>query len=738
MSPIRPHRLTFLLSLLILAAAGSSLEILAAGEPKSPRGWPETRRENLVEQLHGVDVADPYRWLEKADDPAVMEWMKAQDEFARAHLTGLPARSMLEERFKQLFYIDAVSPPYHKGKRYFYTRNHADKEKAIVYMREGEKGKEQVLFDPNRMSEDGSIALRGWTPSYDGRYVGYKLSKNNADASTMYVRNVAEGRDLETDVIEGAKYANPSWTPDSRGFYYTWLPTDPSIAIEDLPGHSEVRFHRLGEDPKTDKVIHPALGDPTTFIGADVSRDGRWLLLYVQHGWARSDIYMKDLKAKEKGVMATVGTADAAPPPGIPTEQAGFRSLAVGQDALYQVIAWNGRFYIFTNEGAPRYRVLKVDPRKPERANWREIVPERADATLDQVDVIGDRLVLLYLKNALSELEVRTLEGEVVRKVELPALGSVTGITGNPDEDDAYFKFASYTDMPQVFRTSIHSGKTSLWEEIKFPIDVSKMTTDQVWYTSKDGTRVSMFIVHRRDMVRNGDNPMLMTGYGGFNSGMTPYFSPTVALWVEHGGVFAVPNLRGGNEYGEEWHRAGMLEHKQNVFDDFIAAAEYLIAEKYTRPERMAIKGGSNGGLLVGAAMTQRPDLFRVVVCGAPLLDMVRYHRFGSGKTWIGEYGSADDPQQFPFLLAYSPYHRVKAGTAYPALLMLSPDSDDRVDPMHARKFVAAIQWATSSDQPVWMRVEKHAGHGGADLVRQAVEESADSYAFIFDRLGMN
>jgi prolyl oligopeptidase len=365
-------------------------------------------------------------------------------------------------------------------------------------------------------------------------------------------------------------------------------------------------------------------------------------------------------------------------------------------------------------------------------------VPERSDATLEGMHVIGNHLVLLYLRNATSEMEVRNLDGKLVHKVSLPEIGTIADLAGNPDHDEAFFLFTSYTQMPQIYRLSIKSGKATVWEKVEYAADVSGMTSEQVWYRSPDSTRVSMFLVHRKDMVRNGDNPVILTGYGGFNVSMTPKFSPAMVVWLERGGVFAIPNLRGGGEYGEEWHRAGMLTQKQRVFDDFIAAAEYLIADKVTRKERLAAQGGSNAGLLVGAAMTQRPELFQAVVCGAPLLDMVRYHRFGSGKTWIAEYGSADNPEQFKAIYAYSPYHHVRKGTAYPPLLVLSPDSDDRVDPMHARKFVAAIQAATAGKGPVWLRIERQAGHGGADLVRQDVEQKADSYAFLCDQLGVN
>lgn len=659
-------------------------------------------------------MPDPYRWLEDASAPEVKAWMDAQDRYARAFLAALPARERLRARFAELVYIDALSPPTHEGRRWFYTRHPADKEKAILYYRDAEDGPDRLLLDPNTMSADGTVSLKGWWPSRDGRYVAYKVSKNNADHATMYVRDLATGQDLPADVIEGARYASASWTPDSKGFYYTWLPLDEKIPVADLPGHAEIRYHRLGTDPAKDEVVFPATKDPRKFVGAQVSRDGRWLLVYVWHGWNRSDVYVRDLRAP----------------------QSPLRPFVVGRDALYHVMPWKGAFYVHTNEGAPRYRVFRVDPARLRRDAWKEIVPE-SDATLEQMEILGGHLALVYLRNAASELLIHTLDGRRVRKVELPGLGTVSALTGQPEDDAAYYAFASFTVKPQIFRASIRTGASNVWATIDYPADLSDYVTEQVFYPSKDGTKVSMFLVHRKDLPRTGDHPTLLYGYGGFSVNMTPMFRPWIVAWLEQGGVFAMPNLRGGGEYGETWHRAGMLRNKQNVFDDVIAAAEWLVAEKITRPEKLALSGRSNGGLLVGAAMTQRPDLFRAVVCGVPLLDMVRYHLFGSGKTWIEEYGSADDPELFPALFAYSPYHRVKEKTAYPALLMTSADTDDRVDPMHARKFVAAIQNATTSDAPVLLRIEKNAGHGGADLRRQQVEEWADVQAFLMERLGM-
>ncbi|MDC0723342.1 prolyl oligopeptidase family serine peptidase [Nannocystis bainbridge] len=666
---------------------------------------PATRRQDLVDTIHDTPVADPYRWLEVESDPEVKAWMAAQDDYARERLQALPRRDAIATRLGELLDIDAMSAPYHRGGNYFYTRRHKGVQKPIYYLRRGDQGREEVLIDPNKLSPDGSVAVHGIFPDFGGRLVVYKLSQNNADASTLYLRDLATGRDLG-DIIEGARYASPAWTPDGSGFYYVWLPTDPGIPPSELPGRAEVRYHRVGEPASKDSIVAPATGDPSRFVGVGLSRDGRWLFLHHQHGWTSSDVYVRDLHAGERE----------------------FRPLVVGQRAIYDVTAWRDRFYVHTNEGAPRYRVFEVDPHRPARADWKLLVPED-EATLEGLQVVGERLVLSYLRDAHSAVVVRGLDGGFVRELPLPGLGSTGGLVGNPDEDRAYFSFSSFTEPSQIFETSIATGDTRLWQRIDLPVDTSRFVVEQIRYASEDGTPISMFVVRRRDLPLSADAPALLTGYGGFSVSMTPAFSARAVVWLEHGGVFAVPNLRGGGEYGEDWHRAGMREHKQNVFDDFAAAARALVERGYTRHERLAILGGSNGGLLVGATMTQHPELVRAVACAVPLLDMVRYTQFGAGKTWIPEYGDPEDPRDFAFIYPYSPYHHVTVGTKYPAMLMLAADSDDRVDPMHARKFTAQIQHA--SKRPAWLRIESNAGHGGADLLHQTIAREADTLAFL-------
>jgi len=700
--------------------------------PPGPDSLATTRRDDVVDTLHGVRVADPYRWLEQGKDAAVQAWMTARDDEARKALAALPLRGELARRFTELYYIDAISPPYHEGERYFYSRTHADKEKTIHYFREGAKGDEQVLLDPNTLSADGSVSVAGISVSRGGRYLAYSLSKNNSDAATLYLRDLDSGKEMPTDTIEGARYASPAWLPDSSGFYYVGLPVDPSIPPETLPGRAEVRLHKLGTDPKTDRVIHPASGDSTKFVAVYLPRDGRYLFVHIQHGSARSEVFFHDLKTPLRPLPA-----DAAKTAARPTIALGFTPLIYGVDAQYGVEEYRGKFYVTTDEGAPNRRVFVVDPRRPQREQWKELLAERKDAVLEYATVVGGHLSVAYLKDLVSRTEIRRLDGTLVREIGLPGPGTASAPSGREDEDEAYYYYASYTEMPQIFRTSIKTGKTELWEKIEYKADTSQMTAELVKYPSKDGTMVPMFLIHRKDMQRTGDNPTLLTGYGGFGVTMTPTFSARAVAWLEHGGVLAIPGLRGGGEYGETWHRAGMREKKQNVFDDFIAAAEYLIREKITKPERLGISGGSNGGLLVGAAMVQRPELFKAVACGVPLLDMVRYHKFGTGATWIEEYGSPDVAADFQFIHAYSPYHHIKEGTRYPALLMLSADSDDRVDPMHARKFAAGIAWAGRGASPVLLRIERNAGHGGADLVKSNVEYAADQYGFLADQLGM-
>jgi prolyl oligopeptidase len=699
------RRLAILLIVTVLAAPAAWAEKPA---------YPASRVDDVVENLHGTQVHDPYRWLEDGSSSEVQAWAKDQNAFTRSRLDGLAGRDWLGKRLKEVSYVDALGVPKRAGSRLFFTRRKADQEKAVLYWRADDDGVDHVLVDPNALSAGGTpTSLGEWVISNDGKTLAYATQENNADEATLYVKDVATGKVSDRDRIEGAKYASPAWTPAGDAFYYTWLPTDPSIPEADRPGRAEIRYHALGTDPARDAVIRPATNDPEKFLWPSLSRDGHWLLASLV-SFTSVEISYKDLR----------------------TPGGDWKTLVGSDEAEYWPEVWQDRFYLRTNDGGTRFRVLRVDPSSPERKDWVEIVPEAPDAVLQGISVVGGSLALSYLRNAVSEIELRTLDGKKVRSIKLPGIGSSDGLIGTPDGDEAFYDFSSFTQPPEIWRTSIATGRTQRWAKRDVPVDPKPYTVEQVFYPSKDGTRIPMFLVHRSDAPKDGSMPFLLYGYGGFGISMEPSFSARLYPWLEAGGGYAVANLRGGGEYGEAWHRAGALGNKQNVFDDFIAAGEYLVKEGWTKPERLAIQGGSNGGLLVGAALTQRPDLLKAVICEVPLLDMVRYHRFGSGRTWVSEYGSADNKDDFGWLYAYSPYHHVKAGTAYPAVLMASADSDDRVDPLHARKMTAALQ-AASSGGPVLLRVEANAGHGGADLVSSGVAKAVDVYAFLFDQLGM-
>ena len=682
--------------------------------------YPPTRTVDVAETIFGVVVRDPYRWLEDGASKEVQAWIAAQDKLARGYLDALPGRAALRDRLRGLLYIESASAPMKRGGRAFYSRKPADREKRIVYWRQGDAGEERVLIDAAALSADGTTSLGALVPSHDGKTVAYVVHPNNADDGEIRVRDVATGKDSAVDVIGGAMYAVPQWTPKGDAFYYVALPTDPKIPATELPGYSEVKLHRLGTPVSADEVVFPKLGNPETELEAELSRDGHWLTVAVIRGSSTViELHYRDAR-KPKSPWVT---------------------LVKGHDGVMAATAWKDQLYLRTTDGAPRGRVFRVDPAKPARDQWKEIVPEAKDAVLQDASVVGGHLALSYVKEARSEIEVRALDGSRIKagEIKMPGIGSSGGLMGQPDDDTAYYAYRSFTNPGAIYQVSIKSGESKLWYATKAPVDPAAYEVEQVFYPSKDGTKVSMFVVRAKGAraPKDGGAPFLLTGYGGFNLGMTPYFDPSLYVWLEAGGGVAMPNLRGGNEYGEAWHQAGMLTKKQNVFDDFIAAAEHLIKSGLTRPERLAIEGGSNGGLLVGAAMTQRPDLFRVVLCGVPVLDMVRYPLFGNGKTWVGEYGSPSDETFFKALIAYSPYHRVKPGAAYPAVLVSSADADDRVAPLHAWKTTAALQAASASGRPVLMRVEQHAGHGGADKVKSRVEQGADELAFALHEMGI-
>ena len=674
----------------------------------APSARPPTRRESVVDRLHGVDVADPYRWLEVMDEPTDA-WTRSQDGYARDWLKRVPGRDVLRAALRPLLHVESRSAPVHRGDRWFFSRRRPGEDKARHFVSDVGGDNERVLIDPATFGP--AVTVRAVMPSPGGRYVTFLRATNASDDATLMIRDVATGEDLDAP-IEGARYASPSWMPDESAFYYTGLSTDPDVPPPERPGTASVRRHIVGTAPQFDARIYGPLGDNQSFLWGEVSPQGRWLVITRFREFSTTQIHVADLTEKSRTFVPI--------------------NTGVSERAYAQVLG--DRLLLHTNRDAPRFRVLELDLNKP-TAPWRELIPQ-GSGTLEGVHVSADALTLHWLEKAHSHLEVRDLDGQNPRTLELPGRGSVAAIVGSPTQDDAFLYYTSFADPPQWHHIRPATGERSLFWKQRTPIDTDRIEVDQVWVESKDGTAVSMFVVHRDDTPLDGDRPTLLTGYGGFGVSLTPLFSPTAALWVDHGGVFAVPNLRGGGEYGEAWHDAGRGPHKQNVFDDFIASAQWLVERGWTRPGRLAIRGGSNGGLLVGAVMTQRPEMFGAVVCEVPLLDMVRYHLFGAGPTWIGEYGSSADPDQFTTLFAYSPYHRVRQGEPYPPLLLNSADSDDRVDPNHARKFVAAMQWATPQTHPVLLRVESESGHGGADSVQARIEHAVDTLSFLRATVG--
>ena len=674
--------------------------------------YPPTPVSDATETLHGETFPDPYRWLEEGETPATRAWTEAQNALTRTYLDAAPGRDRLRDRLDQLLAIGAISVPMPVRGRYFYQRRDGRQNQPVLYMRQGVHGDDRVVVDPNALDPGGSVALDWYYPSDDGRLLAYGLSENGSEQSVLHLLDLQSGAALG-DRIPHTRAADLAWLPDGTGFYYTRDPSPGEVPPGEEHYHRAIYFHRLGSDSRLDPLaFKPAEKEHWPSVG--ISPDGRWLVIGVARTFDQTDLYLQDLHA---------GTAPVAVAKDLP-------SSFEGQVA-------HGRLFMRTNLDAPTYRLYAVDPERPSREEWRELVPPRPDAVLEGVRISGSHLALSYLERASSRLRLTDHDGRRMREVELPALGSLFGAGAEWDGQELFFGFSSYTVPPGVYRIDLETGMQELWRRVEADVDPAAFEVSQVVVRSRDGTGVSMFLVHRTGLVRDGDNPVYLTGYGGFNISMTPAFSRSLLLWLERGGVVAIPNIRGGGEYGERWHQEGMLGRKQNSFDDFIAAAEWLIEQGYTRPARLAAAGGSNGGLLMGAVLTQRPDLFRAVVIQVPLLDMLRYHRFLIARLWIPEYGSAEDPAQFPWLRAYSPYHHVRDGVPYPAVLLATAESDTRVDPMHARKMAARLQAATSSPRPILLRLESRAGHGAGKPLNKVLEELTDTWAFVFSEVGV-
>ena len=707
-------------------------------QPSDRARPPKAASAIVSDDYHGRRINDPYRWLENADSAETQRFVEEQNAYTRSVLEDVPGRDELRRRIEQLLTIGRVASPRVGGNRYFYERRDGLQNQAVVYVREGKNGQglqdtDRALIDVNALAPDGTIALDWWYPSEDGKYVAFGTSPNGSELSTLQVIDAGSGA-LLAERIERTRAASVAWLPDSSGFFYTRYPRPGEVPAGEEMYNRRVFFHHLasgglvsnasqgGNDTSgtSDPLVFPADGvelAPEHWPDVSLSNDGRWLLVDVNESWTKTELYLKDL--------AAYGGR--------------FQRITGGRDFLYHAKALDGQLYITTNEDAPRFRVFKTECAAPERANWKEIIPESDAVIEDRATIIAGRLFVHAIKNASSQLRLFDLEGRPVAEVAMPALGSIFDLGGHWNSDSGFFGFVSYAVPPSVYEVSLN-GRTAEWAWVESSIDPQRYQVEQIWFRSKDGTRAPMFVVSKKGMIRNGQNPTLLSGYGGFNVGRTPSFNRNMMLLLlEQGGVYVDVQLRGGNEFGEDWHRDGMLEKKQNVFDDFIAAAEHLIAERYTDSAHLAIQGGSNGGLLMGAALTQRPELFRAVVCQVPLLDMLRYQNFQIAKLWIPEYGSSDDPKQFDYLYAYSPYHHVKPGVRYPAVLFMTAESDTRVDPMHAVKMAALLQAesANGPEQPILLRVDSKAGHGAGKPIMKLVDDAVDVWSFLFWQLGV-
>ena len=672
--------------------------------------YPETRKESVMDTLHGIVVADPYRWLEEGNSPAVRKWESAQERLTRSILDSIPARKEILARLGQLWTYPNQGVPRRYGKRYFFWRTDGKQEHWVFCMQENLGSKAQVLIDPNELSSEKAISLDYAQPSEDGNLVAYGLSEEGRENPVFHLLDVRTGEVLP-DSLGGWRQSAISWTHDNRGFFYARNPAPGSVSKGDEVYYRRVYYHLLGRPTYEDRLVFQYPQKKEVWCEASVSEDGRYLMASASLGEG-NELYVKDL-----------------------LRGGDFLPIATGFANSYWGTVVEGKLVLQTDWRGPHGRVFLVNLNNPARDNWQEIIPEQKDILTNCIPIAG-KLYAIYSHNNYNKLQIFTLRGKYLREVKLPTLGSA-GVYGRWEDEGSFVTFSSFAFPPVIYRYDFASD--SLQEFFRPPIkaDVSDIAVKQVWYKSKDGTKIPMYVVHRNGIKFNGNNPTLLTGYGGFRISMRPHFSPALLVWLERGGVYALPSIRGGGEFGEQWHKAGMLEKKQNVFDDFIAAAEWLIRQGYTNPEKLAISGASNGGLLVGAVEVQRPELFKAVICRVPLLDMLRYHLFSVARYWISEYGCADNPEQFKCLLAYSPYHNVRDGVRYPATLIVAGAKDARVDPMHARKMAARLQHATAGKGPILLSLRRKSGHGVEMAKSRAMSEEADVWTFLMWQLGM-
>lgn len=674
--------------------------------------YPDAHKIEAGDHFHGTWVPNPYQWLEEPDSAETQAFIAAQNTLTQDYLSEVSAREIIKSRLTSLWNFPRYSPPSKEGDRYFYSKNDGLQNQSVIYRQDTLDSEPIVVLDPNTLSEDGTVAVVNTSYSDNGKYMAYVVSVSGSDLQDIRIRDVDTGKDFD-EVLKWGRFSGIAWLPDNSGFFYNRYPEEGSVAKEDMQAYNRLYFHTLGTPQSEDQLIYERPDAKELNFPPTITRDGQYIVLNIWFSTLpRNRVYYRRLDSKGD-----------------------FVRLIDEADALYDFMGNEGTTFFFnTDLDAPRGRIIAVDIEHPERENWREVVPEAEDP-IRWAGIMGNRLLILRMHHAANQIMLHHLDGTFERELPLPTLGALFSLYGKQDSDELFFDFTSFLYPPTVFRYVFSTGQLSVFKAPKLDFNIDDYETTRVFYESKDGTRVPMFLTYKKGLELNGDNPTLLYGYGGYNVSMSPSFSVGTLEWIENGGVYAVACLRGGGEYGEEWHQAGMLEKKQNVFDDFIAAAEWLIANNYTRTKKLAIFGGSNGGLLVAACMLQRPDLYGAVLCSVPVIDMLRYHRHTAGRYWVHEYGNAEENEEhFKFLMQYSPLDNVKEGVQYPPLLILTAESDDRVVPMHSLKFAATIQAADQGENPnpLLLRVETKAGHGFGKPVSKIIEQQTDMYAFLF------
>jgi prolyl oligopeptidase len=695
---------------------------IAANFRETPLAYPETRKEDVTDDYFGTVVPDPYRWLEDANAEETAQWVARQNELTYAYLNQLPERAGILDRLTELYDYPRFSLPFQEGGRTFFFRNNGLQNQSVLYVQDSLDAEPRLLLDPNALSAEGTVSLNGYDVSDNGKLLVYSLSQGGSDWQEVHLKDVDTGED-RADTLQWVKFSGFTWTHDNIGFFYSRFPEPAEgAALQQANRNKKLYYHRIGTPQTEDVLIYERPDQPDWGIYSSISDDGRYLLLTLTEGTDRRNrLYYKDL-----------GDPDS------PDLMAPVVPLFDAFDASYSYLGHDERtFYVQTDKEASRSKVIAVDLTHPDPSQWKTLIPEDADV-LRGISMLGDQFVALYLHNAYSEVRFYDLAGKFLKKLEPPTLGSLGGFSGRRTDTERFYAFTSYLYPTTLYRYDAKTGESTVFRKPEIKFDPAPYETRQVFYTSKDGTKVSMFLTHRKDLKRDGSNPVYLYGYGGFGASLTPGFDPSSLVWLERGGVVAIPNLRGGGEYGEEWHQGGTKLNKQNVFDDFIAAAEYLIAEKITRAGKIGIAGGSNGGLLVGATLNQRPDLFGAALPAVGVMDMLRFHLFTIGWAWKADYGSSEDPEQFAAIYAYSPLHNLKPGTHYPAVLVTTGDHDDRVVPAHSYKYAATLQTAQAGSAPTLIRIQTKAGHGAGKPMTKVLEEQADQWAFLLKNLGVD